>query len=131
LEAWLFSALAAVLAAKYTTQEISGTVRDSTGAIVPTAQVSARHVATGQVRSTRTNENGFYLIANLPIGEYEITAEAAGFKKFVKTNVVVAVNARVAVDIALEVGDVTESVTVTADAVLVESSSGEVGRLVT
>lgn len=122
---------AASMCAQYTTQEISGTVRDSTGAIVPAAQVSARHIATGQMRSTRTNENGYYVIANLPIGEYEIAAEASGFKKFVKTGVVVTVNARVAADIALEVGDVTESVTVTADAVLVESSSGEVGRLVT
>ncbi len=119
------------LLGQYTTQEISGTVRDTTGAVVPSAQVSARHVATGQVRSIRTNENGYYVIANLPIGEYELTAEAPGFKKFVKTGVMVPVNARVAVDVTLEVGDVTESVTVAADAVLVESATGEVGRLVT
>jgi hypothetical protein len=127
-------ALAAVflpLLSQYTTQEISGTVRDTSGAVVPSASVSVRHLATGQARTTKTNENGFYLIPNLAIGEYEVTAEAPGFKRAVKTGVVVAVNARVAVDITLEVGEVTESVTVTADAVLVESASGEIGRLVT
>lgn len=119
-----------VLHAQYTTQEIAGIVRDSTGAVVPSAQVSVRNTATGQVRSTRANDSGYYVVANLPIGEYEVSAESSGFKKFVKTNVVLTVNAKLTVDISLEVGNVTESVTVAADAVQVEASTGEVGRLV-
>ncbi|MEK7406558.1 MAG: TonB-dependent receptor [Acidobacteriota bacterium] len=120
-----------VLLGQYTSQEISGFVKDSSGAVVPSAQVSVRHTATGQARTARSNESGYYVIANLPIGEYEVSAEASGFKKFVKTNVVLTVNAKVAVEVTLEVGNVTESVTVTAEVLQVESSSGEVGRLVT
>ncbi len=122
---------AGLLFGQYTSQEISGFVKDSSGAIVPSAQVSVRHTATGQMRTARSNESGYYVVANLPIGEYEVSAEASGFKKFVKTNVVLTVNAKVPVEITLEVGNVTESVTVTAEAMQVESSSGEVGRLVT
>jgi len=117
--------------AQYTTQQISGFVRDPTSAIVVSARVAARHVETGLVRNAVTNEGGYYVISNIPIGEYEITAEAQGFKRFQKTGVVVTVNSKPTVDIALEVGQVTESVTVTADAAMVESSTGEVGRLVT
>ena len=125
-------ALASVLAlGQYTSQEISGFVKDSSGAVVPSAQVSVRHTATGQVRTARSNESGYYVVANLPIGEYEVSAEASGFKKFVKTNVVLTVNAKVAVEVTLEVGNVSESVTVTAEVLQVESSSGEIGRLVT
>ncbi len=121
----------AVLYGQYTTQQIAGFVRDASGAVVPSVVVSARNAATGQVRSAPANENGYYVMANLPIGEYEISAEAPGFKRFVQKNVVVAVNSKLTVDINLEVGAVTESVTVTADVVQIESSTGEIGRLVT
>lgn len=116
---------------QYTTQQISGFVRDSTSAVVPNARITARHVETGFVRNTSSNETGYYVISNIPIGEYEIAAEATGFKRFQKSGVVVTVNSKPTVDIALEVGQVSESVTVTADAAMVESSTGEVGRLVT
>jgi len=120
-----------LLHSQYTTQQIAGFVRDASGAVVPGAQVFARNTATGQVRTVPSNEGGYYVIANLPIGEYDMSAEARGFKKFVQTGVVLAVNAKLTVDINLEVGAVTESVTVTAEVVQLESSTGEVGRLVT
>ena len=122
---------AATLFAQSTTQQISGFVRDATGAVVPSAKVSVRHVTTDQTRETQVNENGYYVVSNIPIGEYEISAEAAGFKKFLQRNVIVVVNSKPAVDIVLEVGSVSESVTVTADVAQVETTSGEVGRLVT
>ncbi len=122
---------AAPLAAQYTTQQISGFVRDSTSSVVVNARITARHVETGFVRNSNSNESGYYVISNIPIGEYEIAAEAQGFKRFQKSGVVVTVNSKPTVDIALEVGQVTESVTVAADAAMVESSTGEVGRLVT
>jgi hypothetical protein len=98
---------------------------------VVNARVAARQVETGLVRNTVTNESGYYVISNIPIGEYEITAEAHGFKRFQQKGVIVTVNSKPTVDIALEVGQVTESVTVTADLAMVESSTGEVGRLIT
>ena len=127
----LWGCSAGLLGAQSTTQQISGLVKDATGALVTTAKVSARHVATEQVRTTQVNESGYYLIANIPIGEYEITAEAPGFKKFTQKGVMVSVNSRVNVDINLEVGAVSESVTVTADAAQIETSSGDLGRLIT
>jgi len=117
--------------AQTTTQQISGLVKDATGAVVTSAKVSVRHVATDQIRTTQVNDSGYYVVTNIPIGEYEITAEAAGFKKATQRNVIVVVNSKPNVDIALEVGAVTESVTITADVAQIETSSGEVGRLIT
>lgn len=114
-----------------TSQEIAGFVRDSSGAVVPNVSVSASNTATGLTRSATSNENGYYVIANLPIGDYEVSAEATGFKKFIKTHVVLTVNAKLTVDITLEIGAVAQSVTVAAEAAQIESSTGEVGRLVT
>src|SRR5262249_16778326 len=110
---------------------ISGFVRDSTGLAVPSAKVLVRHADTGQVRTAQINEGGYYVVTNLPIGSYEIEAEAAGFKKFLQKSVIVDVNAKVAADVVLEIGAVTESVMVTADAAQIETSNGEVGRLIT
>jgi hypothetical protein len=114
-----------------TSQQISGSVKDASGASVTTAKVSVVNTATGQVRVTTVNESGYYVVSNVPIGDFEVSAEAAGFKKAVQQNVTVAVNAKPTVDLILEVGSLSESITVTADAAQVESSSGEIGRLVT
>ncbi len=125
-----FLAATAVLA-QYTNQQISGIVRDASGASVATAKVTVRQTGTGLTREAQVTESGFYIVANVPIGEYEITAEAQGFKRFQTTGVIVTVNSKPTVDITLEIGTLTESVTVTADAASVEASTGEVGRLVT
>ncbi len=114
-----------------TSQEIAGFVRDSTGATVPNVSVSARSTATGLTRSATSNEGGYYVISNLPIGDYEISAEATGFKKFIKTNVILTVNAKLTVDVNLELGALAQSITVAAEAAQIESSNGDVGRLVT
>ena len=117
--------------AQSTTQQIAGTVRDSSGAVVTTAKISALHLDTGQVRNATVNDSGNYIITSIPLGLYEITAEAAGFKKTTQKNVVVAINAKATVDVTLEVGAVSDSVTVTSDAAQVETSNGDVGRLIT
>ncbi|MBI3696743.1 MAG: carboxypeptidase regulatory-like domain-containing protein, partial [Acidobacteria bacterium] len=116
--------------AQSTTQQISGFVKDASGLAVPSAKVSVRHVNTSQTRTTLVNETGYYLVTNIPIGSYEIEAEATGFKKFLQKRVIVDVNSKVAADIVLEVGSVTESITVTADSAQLETSNGEVGRLI-
>ena len=70
--------------AQSTTQQISGFVKDASGLGVPAAKVSVRHVDTGQVRATQVNETGYYVVTNIPLGSYEIEAEATGFKKFLQ-----------------------------------------------
>ncbi len=114
-----------------TSQEISGVVDDATGSVVPNALVSVSNPETGFTRTSVTNENGYYLVSSLPIGTYSVAAEAKGFKKYTTTGVVLNVNAKLSVNIKLEVGNVTDSVTVAADAAQVETATGEVGRLVT
>jgi len=122
---------AAVFGQTTTSQEISGIVQDATGSVVPNVLVSVTNTDTAFTRTARSNEAGYYLVTNLPIGTYDVSGEAAGFKKFVTTGVVLTVNSKLAVNVRLEVGNVTDSVTVAADAAQVETSTGEVGRLVT
>ena len=114
-----------------TSQEISGLVQDLSGSVVPNVTVTVKNAETGFTRTAQANDGGFYLVSNLPIGTYEITAEVKGFKKFITTGVVLNVNSKVSANIRLEVGNITESVTVAADAAQVETATGEVGRLVT
>lgn len=116
---------------QYTSQQISGVVRDSSGAVVVGAKVTAVQAGTGLTRTAATSDSGVYVIANIPIGDYEITIEHKGFKTYKRTGIVVSVNAKVGADVELAVGQVSESVTVSADAAQVETTSGEVGRLVT
>ena len=119
------------LPAQYTTQQITGFVRDASGAVVPNSKVSARQQETGVSREATANETGYYIIPNVPIGMYDITVEAEGFKRVTQTGIKVDVNAKPQVDIVLEVGSLAESVQVTADRADVETNTGEVGRLVT
>lgn len=117
--------------AQSTTQQITGTVTDASGSVVPTAKITILHINTGQTRSVTANESGNYAATSLPIGDYEITAEAQGFKKSTLKGVRLEVNAKLEVNIKLEVGSVSESVTVTSDAAQIETSNGDVGRLIT
>src|SRR5260370_30231870 len=114
-----------------TSQEISGLIQDISGSAVPNVTVTVKNAETGFVRTAQANESGFYVVSNLPIGTYEISAGVKGFKKFITTGVVLNVNSKVSANIRLEVGNITESVTVAADAAQVETDTGEVGRLVT
>ena len=122
---------AAIVLAQSTTQQISGSVKDASGGVVTTAKVTVRHVSTGQVRNTTVNESGYYAVSSIPIGDFEIIVEAAGFKTSTQRNVKVDVNAKTNVDVTLEIGSVNESVIVSSDAAQVETSNGDVGRLIT
>ncbi len=134
LQAMLFAFVVGVtgLAAQTTNnQTLLGSVQDSSGAVVPLATVEVKSNETNLTRTAISNESGTYIISNLPIGTYEISATAQGFKKFVLTKVDVTVGQQVTVNPTLQVGNVSESVTVQADAVRVESSSGAVSDLIT
>ncbi|MBV8907117.1 MAG: carboxypeptidase regulatory-like domain-containing protein, partial [Acidobacteriia bacterium] len=112
-------------------QSILGTVQDATGAVVPGATVTATSEETNLSRSAASNDSGNYVISDLPIGFYDVSAEAQGFKKFVLTKVQVTVGQQANVNVKLELGSVTESVTVQADVVRVEASTGQVSNLIT
>ena len=112
-------------------QSISGTVRDSSGAVVPNATVTAVSEGTTLTRSAVSSDSGAYFLSNVPIGYYEISATAPGFKKFTASHVEVTVGQQASLNVTLDIGNVNESITVQADAVRVEASSGQVSNLIT
>ena len=103
------------------TAEISGTVRDQSGAVLPGVQFSATQIQTGFVRNAVTNETGLYILPNLPIGPYRLQAALPGFRTYVQSGIVLEVNSSPAVNVTLEVGQVAETIEVQANASLVET----------
>src|SRR4051812_43246381 len=103
-----FSLLTLTMAATAWAQEfrasISGEIRDSTGAQVADAKVIARHQATNLIYEATSNETGHYVLNFLQPGDYSITAERAGFKKFVREGVKLLLSDRASLDITLAVG---------------------------
>ena len=106
---------------------ITGTVSDATGAVIPGATIEAKNVATGAVYQAGSSETGNYTLAQLPAGTYEVSAALPGFKRFLRTGIAIQVAQVVRIDVTLEVGAATESVTVQAAAPLLKTESGEVG----
>jgi len=109
---------------------ILGTVRDESGAIVRGAKVTVKQPSTGLTRQETTNDAGEYLFAQLPVGNYDVTAEQTGFKTATHDNVLLEVDARVRVDFALAVGAVTETMSVEASAPVINTDSATVGNVV-
>src|SRR5690349_7648272 len=105
--------------------QIAGTIQDSSLAAVGKATITAVSVQ-GGVRTTESGENGSYILTNMPVGMYEVNIQAQGFKKFVKTNVKVDVATRTTLDVTLEVGAITESITVEASAVQLTQESAQI-----
>jgi hypothetical protein len=110
---------------------ISGTVTDSSDAVVPGATVTVTNSATNLVRTTTTDEGGFYTVTNLPVGSYTVSVEKAGFKKSNTTDNTLAADTRLTVNVTLEAGAISETVDVTTAAgETVNTTSGEVARVV-
>jgi len=105
---------------------IRGLVLDSSGAAIASAAVRATNQATGVTAETVSTAAGNYQITQIPPGTYTIEAEFTGFKKYVRENVRVAVGEIVGLNLTLELGDITESVTVSAAAISLQSESTEV-----
>jgi hypothetical protein len=121
----IFSSAAAVFA-QTTTASISGTVTDERQGVVPAATVTVRNTNTGLSRTNQTDSDGRYNFANLPIGAYEVTVEAANFSKYVQTGITLLVNQNAVVDVGLKAGGVQEIVTVTENASLLNTTTPEV-----
>src|SRR5213083_1412969 len=111
------------------TAQISGSVQDQSGAVLPGVEVAATQTETGVKRTTVTNETGTYVLPNLPLGSYRLEAALPGFRTFVQTGIVLQVNSNPAIKIVLQVGQVSEQVEVQANAGLVETRSLAVGQV--
>ncbi|MGH9937453.1 MAG: carboxypeptidase regulatory-like domain-containing protein [Blastocatellia bacterium] len=106
---------------------LSGAVTDSNGSAVAKAKVIAKQDSTGRQFETITTSEGLFAFANLDVGSYTLTVEQSGFKKLTWPNVVIAISNRTVADLKLEVGDVNQTVTITAEAPAIQTATTEVG----
>ena len=109
---------------------ISGTVKDPSGSVVPNANVSIREVNTGLFYQTNTDSKGYYTLPVLPVGQYELSVEASGFRSYQRTGIVLDTNAALTFDASLEVGSVAQTVSVTDNTLHVETSSTQMGQVI-
>src|SRR5258706_3021751 len=112
------------------TASITGTVRDTSGAIMPGAAVTVKHTESGLVRTAETDSNGNYTVPSLPVGRYEVSTEKTGFKQAVRRGINLVVAQEAVVNLTLEVGNVVDQVTVTAEASIVNTRPGPTSGLV-
>lgn len=126
----LFFAASASLRAQTGNGSIEGAVTDPSGGAVAGATVTARNMDTSLTQMTTTTDAGVYYLPNLPPGRYAITFEAAGLKKLDQEGVTVTVSSPTSLNVQMQVGAVTESVTVSADASQLQTTSSDIGRTV-
>jgi hypothetical protein len=130
---WFVVALcfAATLCGQEYRGTFSGSVADAQGAAIPKAKVAATETETGNKSETTTSATGEYTIPFLKPGAYKITAEAPGFKQFVRQGLTLATGEHPVIDIRLEVGEMTQAVTITGEAPMLESSNASAGEVIT
>src|SRR5262252_3781507 len=116
--------------AQGSTAAISGVTRDTTGALVPGVTVAVKHLESGLTRTAVTNENGGYSVQFLPVGPYELTTDMPGFKQQVRRGIDLSVAQEAVVNLTLEVGNLTEHVTVTEAAPLVNATLSSTSGLI-
>ena len=106
------------IASAQTFGEITGEVKDQSGAVAPNAPITATNTATNATRTTRTNEQGIYSIPALNPGTYQVKVEAPGFQPMVRNNVELQVQQTARIDFTLAVGQITQTVEVSSTAAL-------------
>ncbi|MCH8268585.1 MAG: TonB-dependent receptor, partial [Acidobacteria bacterium] len=129
LFAFLFCA--SLAQAQLTRGTIAGTVTDQSGAAVPGAAITITHVDTGIARQAETGATGRYEAPNLSVGSYEVSATLAGFQTSIRAGITLSIGQTAVVDFVLQVGEVTQAVTVTGEVTFVETTSATVSNLVT
>ena len=123
--------LAPVASAQQGTTELRGRASDSQGGILPGVTVTVRNQDTGMYRETVSGDDGSFIATGLVPGRYEVVAELQGFKKFNRRDLVLEVGKTATIDVALEVGALTETVNVTTETPLVDVTSKEIGGNIT
>ena len=110
---------------------ISGTVKDPSGGVVADASVVLRNTATGIQQTTQTNADGVYAFPSVTVGLYELGVTRIGFGPYKRTGITIDVNAKLQVDVGLQIGSESERVTVEANAVQVETQNTQMGDVIT
>ena len=128
--AFLVLTITSLVSAQLPTATILGTVKDATGAVVPGASLTARSTETGQTRTAVSTGDGSYRFPALPVGNYEIRVEHPGFQTAIRGGLALTISQEAIVNFSLEVGAVTQTIAVTAEAPLVNTTSGSLGGLV-
>jgi Carboxypeptidase regulatory-like domain len=128
--AFLLLSAAVSLRAQTTNGSIEGSVTDPSGGAVAGASVTARNMDTGLTQSTTTTQAGIYSLPNLPPGRYSVTVEVPNLKKYAQEGVTVTTGTAVSLNIFMQMGTVSESVTVTADATQLQTTTSEIGATV-
>ena len=111
--------------------ELTGVVTDPNGAIIPNASVSLTLQASGEARHNATDTAGIYTFSNLRVGNYTLTVTSPGFQTYSKTDIVINVASTVREDVHLTVGSNTQTVTVEANALQLQSETNEISDLIT
>ncbi len=119
--------LALAAPAQTTTGQILGTVQDATGAVVPNAKVTVRNLDTNISTETTTSDTGSFRVPLLPAGNYEVVVQAQGFARYQRGPIVLRLNQAADLTIALNVATATETVQVTTDAPLLNTTNAEIG----
>ncbi len=126
----LLLCLTAGLSAQSISSALSGVVSDSTGAIVPNASVAATNTGTNARTTAQSDSNGHYLLLQLTPGSYTLDVSSPGFKKYVRSGIVLQLQQQARLDVKLDVGDLAETVTVSANASPLETNSSTIGKVV-
>ncbi len=124
-----FFSCAILSAQTISTSQIRGTIIDATGAPVPGAQITLTQTATGAVRTATSGTDGGYTLPELPVGPYQLTVTKTGFSKYVQNGIVLQVGVNPTIDVSLQVGSMTQEVTVQAAAQMVEIQNTGVGQV--
>src|SRR5262249_47346495 len=109
---------------------LTGRVTDAQGAVIPNARLTVVSESTGAKSETISGTDGVYTVPFLPPGQYSVTAEGPGFKRYVREGLQLSTGERVGVDIQMEVGQTAESVTITAEAPLLNTETATVGQVI-
>jgi hypothetical protein len=118
------------LAAQMTTSQLTGVVRDASGAAVPGAQVEITNIGTNAARTIPTDDSGSYTFVNLVVGTYTLRVTQQGFETYVQTGIVVNVNSNFTINVDLKIGTVSQQVEVQASAPMVETQNTSVGQVI-
>ncbi|MBI4479413.1 MAG: TonB-dependent receptor [Acidobacteria bacterium] len=128
LTSWLVVGVAAH--AQQPTGTILGTVKDATGGVIPGTSITVTNTATGFVRSAMTGQDGSYRLPALPVGTYQITVEHPGFQRETRSDLTLNIGQEAVLNFALQVGAVEQTIAVTAEAPMIETTSAVVSGLV-
>jgi len=133
IAALIFACLALTVGAAYAQSQavngtIEGTIKDASGGLLPGVTVTIHNTDTGAERVVVTDANGLYRAPLLPLGTYKVTAELPGFKKYEQVNIPITAGSSAVINIAMEVGGVSEVVSVQADSTVVDLGKVDVGR---